>query len=85
MNNNGCACLVENGEMEPCAFHGPFIDQRIKDAIAAERKTLFGDILVMLAGLKVCTPEKGFKDMAEVRWHIEVALKDARASKVTVE
>ena len=42
-----------------------------------EKVISYRDLLVMLAGLKVHTPEKGFTSEGQIRAHIEAGLKSA--------
>lgn len=42
-----------------------------------EKTISYRDLLTMLAGLGVITPQEGFKSEGDIRWHIEVGLKDA--------
>ena len=46
-----------------------------------ERRKILDSLLIKLSGLGVVTPEKGFRDIDEVCWHIDIALKDAKKGK----
>lgn len=60
------------------------ITNAINVAVAAEREALLDELLVGLAGMKICTPEKGFRNIGDALSHIRFGISDetARCAKV---